>query len=234
MNIKCIGIVIADGCEYEPMRDRALSDGGVKASIGGMECVRFEYSGVRVTAVKCGIGKVNAASAAAYLMTQGAELLISTGYSGGIAGAPRGCTAVATGFIEHDFDLTPLGYEIAVKPDQTYFYEAEPNVNRLIKSLYPHAAFGVMVTGDCFVCDDEKRDMLRDKFNAVACDMESAAVASVAYKCGVGTVAVRRISDDAGNDAGGLYTDAAVYDTTMTEMILNIIGRIAEENDDKA
>jgi len=83
-----------------------------------------------------------------------------------------------------------------------------------------------MVSGDCFVCDEDLRDKLRDNYGAVACDMESAAVASVGYKMGVGTVALRRISDDAGNDASGLYLDAAVYETSMTDMLINIIGNL--------
>lgn len=224
--IEYIGVVIADGCEYEPMRDRGLQMGGTLDKLGGMECVRFVHSGVRVTAIWCGIGKVNAASAAAFLLTEGVDLLVSTGYSGGIAGAPRGSTALATRFLEHDFDLTPLGYEPAVKPGQDYIYDAHKGMNDLILSLYPALAKGVMVSGDCFVCDDALRDRLRDDYGAVACDMESAAVASVGYKMGVGTVALRRISDDAGNDASGLYLDAAVYETSMTDMLINIIGSI--------
>ncbi|MBQ2704606.1 MAG: 5'-methylthioadenosine/S-adenosylhomocysteine nucleosidase [Clostridia bacterium] len=219
-----IGIVIADGCEYEPMRDKGLALGGTLDKLGGMNCVRFTHGGVRITAIHCGIGKVNAASAAAFLLADGVELLVSTGYSGGIAGAPRGSTALATRFLEHDFDLTPLGYAPAVKPDQEYIYDAHKGVNDLILTLYPALAKGVMVSGDCFVCDDALRDRLRDNYGAVACDMESAAVASTGYKMGVGTVALRRISDDAGNDASGLYLDAAVYETSMTDMILNVIG----------
>ncbi len=226
--IEYIGIVIADGCEYEPMRDRALEMGGKLDTLGGMECVRFNISAVKITAILCGIGKVNAASAAAFLLADGVQLLISTGYSGGIAGAPRGSTALATRFLEHDFDLTPLGYEPAVKPGQEYIYDAHKGVNEIITSLYPALAKGVMVSGDCFVCDDKLRDTLRDRYGAVACDMESAAVASVGYKMGVGTVALRRISDDAGNDASGLYLDAAVYETSMTEMLINILSKIEE------
>ena len=221
-----IGVVIADGCEYEPMRDRGLEMGGKLDKIGGMECVRFNCAGIDVTAVLCGIGKVNAASAAAFLLADGAQLLMSSGYSGGIAGAPRGSTALATRFLEHDFDLTPLGYEPAVKPGQDSIYDAHQGVNDVITRLYPALAKGVMVSGDCFVCDDALRDRLRDSYGAVACDMESAAVASVGYKMGVGTVAIRRISDDAGNDASGLYLDAAVYETSMTDMLINIISNL--------
>lgn len=230
MKYNYIGIVIADGCEYEPMRDYALSVGGKSDMLGGMECVRFACGDIRLTVVRSGIGKVNAAGAAAFLIADGAELLMSTGYSGGIAGAPRGSTALASGFVEHDFDLTPLGYEPAVKPDQEYFYNADEYASNVAKSLYPKLASGVMVSGDCFVSDNTLRDKLRDRFNAVACDMESAAVASVAYKCGIGTLALRRISDDAGDDASGLYTEAAVYETSMTDMLMSIIKSIAEDN----
>ncbi len=223
-----IGIVIADGCEYEPMRDYALSIGGVKDTLGGMECVRFECAGIRLTVILSGVGKVNAAGATAFLIADGVQLLLSSGYSGGISGSPRGSTALATGFIEHDFDLTTLGYEKAAKPNQEYFYNADEYASSVAKSLYPHLVCGVMVSGDCFVSDDNLRDELRDRYNAVACDMESAAVASVAYKCGIGTLALRRISDDAGDDARNIY--AEVYETSMTDMLMSIIKRIAEES----
>ncbi len=229
MNIKSIGIVIADRCEYEPLRDRALEMGGNESFIGGMECVRFECAGFNIIAVLCGIGKVNAASAAAFLITEGAELLISTGYSGGIAGAPRGSTAIATRYLEHDFDLTPLGYEMAVKPDQQYIYDADLALNEVALKAYPGLVSGVMVSGDCFVCSDELRDRLRDSYGAVACDMESAAVASVGFKCNINTFAIRRISDNAGNDASGMYQAAAVYDSSMTDMLINIIKRFGED-----
>ena len=228
MKYEYIGIVIADGCEYEPMRDYALGVGGVKDTIGGMECVRFACGDIHLTVILSGVGKVNAAGATAFLIADGAQLITSIGYSGGISGAPRGCTALASGFIEHDFDLTPLGYEFAAKPQQKYFYDADEYALKVAKSLYPHLACGVMVTGDCFVSDDKLRDMLRDGFNAIACDMESAAVASVAYKCGIGTLSLRRISDDAGDDARNVYVEA--YETTMTEMLMSIIERIAEDN----
>ncbi len=227
MKYKYIGIVIADGCEYEPMRDYALANGGVKDSLGGMECIRFECAGIRLTVILSGVGKVNAAGAAAFLIADGAELLLGSGYSGGISGAPRGCTVLASGFIEHDFDLTVLGYDKAAKPDQEYFYYADEYAVSIAKALYPNLVYGVVVTGDCFVSDNKLRDELRDRFNAVACDMESAAVASVAHKCGIGTLALRRISDDAGDDARNIYAEA--YETCMTDMLMSIIKYMAED-----
>lgn len=228
MNYSKIGMVIADECEFEPMRKFALANGGEKLTIGGMECVRVIRGRITLTAVRCGVGKVNAAAAAAFMIADGAELLMSTGYSGGISRVQKGDTAIATEFAEHDFDLTPLGYELAVKPDQVYTYSADEDVNSIIEQMFPGVVKGPMVTGDCFVCDNKKREWIKNKFDAVACDMETAAVASVGYKCGVKTVALRRISDDAGDDAKDMYRSAAAkYETSMIDMLMTVVDKMA-------
>lgn len=219
-----IGIVIADDCEFEPLRDFAERVGCEKVRLGGMECVRFERNGALVSAVLCGVGKVNAASAAAFLIADGAKLLINTGYSGGINRIARGQTTLVTRFVEHDFDLTPLGYRPAEKPAQQWIYDADAYANSVAKRLFPQLVEGVAVCGDCFVSDDDKRARLKSLFDAVSCDMESAAVASVGFKAGVGTLALRRISDDTGDNASGVYREEiSVIGTSMTDMVIAVI-----------
>lgn len=227
MLIRKIGLVVADEGEYEPLR-RLVADGD-KSLLAGMECLRFYRGEVEVLAVLCGIGKVNAAAATAFLLDRGVELLMSVGYSGGISGIAKGMTAVATRFLEHDFDLTPLGYRPAQKPDPVWIYDADGEVNNIIRRLYPDIREGTMVTGDCFVSDDKVRCWLSDEFAAVSCDMETAAVAAVGHKLGVKAVAIRRISDDAGDNANELYkeTTATIEDSLM-EMALSVIDAINE------
>ena len=63
---------------------------------------------------------------------------------------------MCTRFLEHDFDLSGIGYRLCEKPGQTYIYEADEQLNGMILSLLP-AATGTAVTGDCFVNDGELR-----------------------------------------------------------------------------
>ena len=227
MQIRKIGLVVADDGEYEPLR-RIVTE-GEKTLLGGMECLSFKRGQAEVLAVLCGVGKVNAAAAAAFLLDKGVELLMSVGYSGGINGVSRGMTAIATRYLEHDFDLTPLGYRPAQKPDPVWIYDADGAVNDIIRRLYPDVREGTMVTGDCFVCDEKVRCWLRDEFGAISCDMETAAVAAVGYKLGVKTVAIRRISDDAGDSANELYKETtAQIEVSLMEMALSVIDAINE------
>lgn len=223
-----IGLVIAEDGEYEPLR-RRITD-GERGVLGGMECLRFSRGPIRVTAVLCGVGKVNAAAAAAFLLAQGADLLMSAGYSGGIHGVSRGMTAIADRYLEHDFDLTPLGYRPAQKPDPVWIYEADEEVNAVIRRLFPQVRQGTMVTGDRFISDEKTRAWLRDEFDAVSCDMETAALAAVGHKLGVKTVAIRRISDDAGDRAHELYREtAAQYESSAIDMTLAVIDALSED-----
>ena len=49
--------------------------------------------------------------------------------------------------------------------------------------------------------DTEKKNIIRDRFNAIACEMEGAAIAHVAYVNSVPFAVLRAISDSASGDA---------------------------------
>lgn len=206
-----IGIVIADECEYAPLRDMKDALNLKRADFYKREGHIFELSKdsrkIVVHTILCGIGMVNAAAAATYLATEGCEIILNTGLSGGVSGIARNELTVGDKYIEHDFDLTPLGYEPCQKPLQNYIYNADKELIDLFVDLYPQIKVGVAVSGDSFISDNEKRDFLKDTFNAMSCDMESAAVAYVCENADIKYLALRRISDDAGDDATSSYTD---------------------------
>ncbi len=200
-----IGLVIADKDEYSPILNYVKKYGGEAVDIFGLKTHIFSMPIVggicRIHSILCGTGKVNAATATAFLIDRGAEVIVNLGLSGGISGVARGDVVLATRLLEHDFDLMCLGYKLAEKPGQQYIYSANDKLNAHFKKLFPEIKEGAMVTGDCFVSDPVLRDKLKNEFSAVACDMESAAVAYVCHISGVPFAAVRRISDDAGEDA---------------------------------
>ena len=169
----------------------------------------------------CGVGKVNAAAAAAHLADEGCEIMLNYGLSGGISRVRRGDICVCTRFLEHDFDLSGIGYRLCEKPGQTYIYEADEQLNGMILSLLPGAVTGTAVTGDCFVNDGELREKLKTEFDAVCCDMETAAVAYVCSFAGIPFASVRKISDDAGADALVSYREMnSSGETVLSDFIL--------------
>ncbi len=211
MKTKKVGIIIADDMEYAPFVPIAESYGAVEDTLLGRQCHRFSLSEgdnrLEVMTVHCGIGKVNAATATAFAVKEGCDYIINTGLSGGINHIGRDMITLPDKLIEYDFDLTVLGYSFAEKPGQDYVYSADSRLNEAFASVCPDAKIGTMVTGDRFVSDSRLKAELIERFDAVSCDMESAAVASVCHFAGIPFTAVRRVSDDAGEEAGESYRD---------------------------
>lgn len=202
-----IGLVIADDMEYAPL----LEIGGEEHSFFGRDGHKFRFADgnreIELYAVCCGIGKVNAATAAMHLIDSGCKIMLNTGLSGGMSGILRGELTLCTRYVEYDFDLTPLGYKKAEKPSQQYIYEGDPILLDHFAKLYKSARRGMAVTGDRFVSDFALREELCELFAPMSCDMETAAVASVCHMAGVPFFAIRRISDDAGADATVCYRE---------------------------
>ncbi|HHW46044.1 MAG TPA: 5'-methylthioadenosine/S-adenosylhomocysteine nucleosidase [Clostridiales bacterium] len=206
-----IGLVIADELEYVPMRKYVQKHCGNRKDFykreGHMLSLCEGGKQIDVYSVLCGIGMVNAAAAAMFLVENGIDIIINTGLSGGISNINRGEITIGTQFIEHDFDLTPLGKKPGEKPSQKYIYDSDADLLEHYCRLFNFVKKGVMVSGDSFVGDENLRNFLKETWNAMSCDMESAAVAYVCDLTGTKFTAVRCISDDAGSDASESYTE---------------------------
>lgn len=206
--MKKIGLIIADESEYIMIRKKAEECGAERFDFFSREGHRFELSGYELYTVLCGVGMVNAAAAATYFATMGVDAMLSFGLSGGINGIRRNEFMVGNEYIEHDFDLTPLGYKPCEKPLQDYIYKGDERLCNCFTELYPFIKEGVVVSGDSFICDDNKRNFFKDTFGAMSCDMESAAIAYVADLAKIPFTTLRKISDDAGDSASESYTDS--------------------------
>lgn len=224
MNFKKIGILVADEDEYINFEEKFKALGAVSKKGFFKKEQQLSTENTVIDAVCFGIGKVNAATAAMYLVQNGADILINYGYSGGISGVSRGDIMVCDSFLEHDFDLTAIGYKPCEKPGQDYIYSADSSVLELCKSLFGDIPFGRAVCGDSFISDDKKRDKMKNEFGAMSCDMETAAIASVCHQTDTAFLSIREISDDAGNDANSLYKDTlSSQKIGMIDMIFKVI-----------
>ncbi len=229
-----VGIVIADKDEYSPILAYVEKYGGEAADIFGLTGHSFTMpinGGLcHVQSLLCGTGKVNAAAGTAFLIDRGADIIVNTGLSGGISGVQRGDIVLATTLSEHDFDLMCLGYKLGEKPGQDYIYSASEKLNSHYRAIYPEIKSGAMVTGDCFVSDTKLRDKLKNEFGAVACDMESAAVAYLCHIANVPFVGVRRISDDAGDDAKTAYRSMnSLAESCLIDIVMAGISELKAE-----
>lgn len=222
--MKKLGIIVADSDEFSPLAETVTRGGYSEEFFLKRRILKFKITeNTESYAMLCGIGKVNAAAATAHLVDIGCEIILNYGLSGGISGVNRGDICVCNKFLEHDFDLTTIGYKPCEKPGQAYIYEADKHLFKLIKEMLPGIKTGTAATGDRFVCDPVLRDFLKNEFNAMSCDMETAAIAYVCEYAGIPFAAVRKISDDAGADAADSYREMnSANETALSDFILDV------------
>ena len=205
---KTVGIVFADEMEYKPFEKAAEGFGAVKDTFFSKNCLSFNFEDLRIIAVESGIGKVNAAFAAAGLiLKKNADIILNAGLSGAVSRLCRGDIVAGESFIECDFDLTAIGYELGAKPDgDISLHKADEELLKKLLSLggIKSGRFG---TGDIFLSDNEKKKLFKEKFGVCAFDMETAAIACVCDRCGVPFLSVRKISDDADDSSGEDYRE---------------------------
>lgn len=219
-----IGLVIADNDEYKPLEDYISTFKFETLKILGRNGHCFKIGEKEIISVCCGTGKVNAAAAAVKLIDLGCNLIFNFGLSGGVSGVCKSDFVAPDRFVEHDFDLTGLGYKQCEKPGQKYIYEADKHLLEIINKLFPFVKSGTAVSGDRFICSETERLNLKQALGATSCDMETAAIAYVCYASDVPFASLRKISDDAGADAISSYRDMnKLNENCLVNMFLKIV-----------
>ena len=227
--IKKIGVVVADKDEFSPLQQQFCEFSPKDYSFFSKSGLSFNVGDLEVICVNCGIGKVNAASAAMHLADIGCDCILNFGLSGGISGVKREELVLPNRFLEHDFDLTNIGYKPCEKPGQEYIYTADNHLCSLFAYTLGIVAGGTAVCGDRFICSDADRINLKQTFQATCCDMETAAIASVCYDANVPFCSLRRISDDAGDEAVETYRDMNQNDgATLASLFKKCLLALAE------
>lgn len=228
-NLK-IGIIVADRDEYLPFLELVKKYSPKEYQYFNRSAFSFNIKNANIICINCGIGKVNAATAAAHLADNGCTYILNYGLSGGISGVRRGEIVLPDKFLEHDFDLTGIGYKPCEKPSQKYIYDADKTLLQKAKSVLGGCGAGTAVCGDRFICSAADRDFLRDNFAATTCDMETAAIASVCDMAEIPYLSLRRVSDDAGDDAYANYSDMNTGEgQTLSQIFLNVLDALCDE-----
>ena len=205
-----IGLVIADVMEYAAWEE-IIGNNAERNDFFARKGHRFiktvNDTTYIINSILCGIGMINATAAAMYLVDNGVDVLLNYGLSGGISGVKRGDDVVGTSFLEHDFDLVCCGYKKCEKPEQEYIYYSDKTLTKKLLEIGDAKKSGNMASGDKFVSDTVLRDILKNEFSVSCCDMETAGIAYVANLTKTPFACLRRVSDDAGEDATEDYHD---------------------------
>jgi len=171
-----------------------------------------------VILVRCGIGKVAAATTTAVLLDAfDAGALLFTGVAGGLgAGVHVGDIVVASTLLQHDMNAEPLFPRWEVPLTGRARFDADTawstrlvRAGRALATSNLHADtatvhHGLVVSGDRFVATRVDSDQLRAALpDALAVEMEGAAVAQVCHDFGRPFGVVRTVSDRADDAAHG-------------------------------
>jgi adenosylhomocysteine nucleosidase len=203
-----------------------------RTRVAGRDYWVGHLQGQRVVAVLSRIGKVAAATTATVLMERfGARAIVFTGVAGGLApGVEVGDVVVATRLLQHDLDASPIfpKYEVPLTGHARFATDtAISDVLAIVAAdvlsdpvtllgekvvedfglAAPKVHRGLLISGDRFVSTSAESDALRRALpDALAVEMEGAAVAQVCHDYGVPFAAVRTISDRADDAAHGDFT----------------------------
>lgn len=174
--------------------------------IAGVTFYQGIYNNHQVILGLSGIGKVQAAMTTSIMAEKfQPEVIINTGSAGGIGqGLKIGDVVVSTKLAYHDVDVE--GYPKGQLPNQErYFVADEHYVNEIVvaaqkNNLSVHE--GLIVTGDQFIGDKSKNQTILANFpEALASEMEGAAVAQICKNFAIPFVVIRSMSDVADDNA---------------------------------
>lgn len=145
----------------------------------------------------CGIGKVNTALAAQYLIDRfGVDELWNAGVTGCFYDDPPGTLLAASACVQHDMDTfgDPPGLIPVLERVHLPCTGAENLAARLTEAGLP-CRIGVVASGDWFGRDFARAERIRDVFGAHVCDMEAGAAAQVCLRSGIPFRCLKVVSD---------------------------------------
>lgn len=167
-----------------------------------------------VIVVRSGIGKVLSAVTTTLLIHQyGVNMVINTGSAGGIGtGLKVGDLVIADKLAYFDVDVTGFGYQPGQLPGMPLYYETSQYLRLEMKKAAEKTGLavhdGLIVTGDSFVNDPVKIKGIKAEFpEALACEMEGAAIGQAAAQFNIPFLVVRAISDTADNEAAQTFDE---------------------------
>lgn len=200
MKYNKIGIICAMKTEAEKLLS-AMTQRETK-TVGSMEFHLGKIGEKDVVLCVCGIGKVFAAMCAqTMILSFTPDCLVNSGVAGSLTDALDILdVAVATDLVQHDMDTSPLGDPVGLISgiDRVSL----PADEQLAKEICDAASDldiptlrGRIASGDQFIATSAQKERIKEQFDPIACEMEGAAIAQVAFVNGVPFACIRAISD---------------------------------------
>ena len=227
-----LGIIGAMDSEVAALQN-ALSD-KQEYNYAKMHFCTGTLEGIDAVVVKCGIGKVNAAMCVQLLKDLfHVTHIINTGVAGALsADLDIGDIVISTEAVQHDFDLSPIGFQKAeIPPFGCVAFPADETMQRKVLQAAQDANLDVSVfsgricSGDQFIAGAEQKQRISDAFGGLCAEMEGASVAQACCANDLPFVILRAISDRA-DASGGI--SFAEFEASAAKHCIAIVMRMAE------
>ncbi|WP_156760639.1 5'-methylthioadenosine/S-adenosylhomocysteine nucleosidase [Microbacterium karelineae] len=186
--------------------------------------------GATIVLVTSGIGMVNAADAATgAILRYGPEgvILISAGSAGGLgADVAVGDIVVGSDVVNVAADATAFGYALGQVPGMPATYPTDPQLATALAGA-GGARRGAMGSGEAFVTADLAHRLRADFPEALTVDMETAAIAQVAFNHSARFAVCRAVSDLCAPDAGEFETHIDDAASRSAAAVIDALARLA-------
>jgi adenosylhomocysteine nucleosidase len=212
-----IGFICALDAEVEGIKQLMLNK--TEAVFAKIPYAKGEIFGQEVVCCECGVGKVNAAMSAQIMIDRyHPDLIINSGIAGSLSKEIRiGDLVIADDCVQHDMDGAELGDplgQIQFNDELRTYLPADTAIADMLEkacAAIPDTAVfrGRIASGDVFIASRDRRKRIADTFNAIACEMEGAAIAAVCHNYDIPFVVIRCMSDKADGEAHDTYENMA-------------------------
>lgn len=200
MQYKRIGIICAMESEARGILQEI--DGVQTEKIGFLTFFTGKIGTKEICLAVCGIGKVFAAVCAQTMILRfQPDCIINSGVAGSLTAKLSILDlAISSNLVQHDMDTSPLGDPkgmisginmVKIPAEEAL----QKEVAKKAAELGINTLFGTIASGDQFIAKKEQKEAILNAFSPIACEMEGAAIAQVAYLHQVPFVVIRAISD---------------------------------------
>ena len=225
-----IGIIAAMKAEIESVKNEMVEKS--VRTVSGIEFVSGKFKGKDVVVAQCGIGKVFAAICTqTMILLYHPDMILNTGVGGTLTTELSvGDIAISLDVVQHDMDTSPLGVPVGLvsginvirfPADSSMYIELSKSADY----LGVNNRVGTIASGDQFIASAEKKKFIKDNFDAIACEMEGAAIGHVCYVNETPFAVVRAISDSADDSSGMDYGE---FLALAAERSFGVVSRFVE------
>lgn len=193
--------------------------------------------GVDVVVCLSGIGKISAAIGTTLLIERySPNCIINTGTAGGLTTAKVRDIILATEVRHHDVDVTAFGYKIgqqAQQPETFLPNRTLVGLARIVCEKHGEKLLeGLVVSGDAFISNPKRVEWIELNFpNALAVEMEAAAIAQVCHQFAIPFLVLRAISDKAGEGDATSYEKFVAEAGKLSATInMDLLKQLKEQN----